>query len=362
MKTIKRKEVTGLAEQLKLGISNREIATKEDLIDKSYKKSEVLKSLLSKVKSIFSNEEDSLSLSDLLNNSLVKFDLGFRFLPDAFENLKTFTCIFLAIDASGKPCRYEVVLTEKETMEKDASNKRLVMNAIEPSSYILGMMIAGVDKQDNLKTINMLFSIPYYNEDINKKHFVINMINFLKETNKKLNYSVAGETKADASVVPSAICDWVNNAKTAIDVLAAKRTDDIKYKILYSQFVLADNLDIYSRQCLERFHYSTYSLNYQEKFIPSVRDGQDMKIAYLYWDTMCCRFFVSRSKEFAKPKGRALMLGVAYVILDKIKNKITKQGMLRFTADHVDFIKSISINNETMELTINGICNKNQLH
>lgn len=358
---------SSVADRLQIGLSNREICTKEELLkDNKKTKKETLSILQDKIVKLFTshkvNSAEAL-VSIFKKDSIVKTDLGFRFMPDAFETFKSFKGTVYAINAVGIPYAYNIELTEEQTSVKDANNKKMIMNFIHSGSYIIGVTAFGVDKEYEPKNVCMLFSIPFYNENVNKKHFVINMLNYLKDLNKDSFVSTIGTMALDVSVVPENVCDWVDNSEAPIKVLASKRIDDMYHEALYHQLVLTDNLDDYALKMLSRIQYSLFSDKYKESFIPSPREGQFRQMCFLYWDTKCNRFLISHSSKLGieiEPgvEKRALRLGMAYSIADKQTRKVAKQAMFKFTDEHRDFINKIIIDSETFDLTINDVCNR----
>ncbi len=350
------------AARIEFGLSNRDISTKKEELLKDNKKSkkETLAILQDKIVNLFTshkvNSAEAL-VSIFKKDSIVRTDLGFRFMPDAFETFRSFKGTIYAVNAFGIPYAYNIELTEEQTSAKDANNKKMIMNFIHSGSYILGVTAFGFNKEMEPKNVCMLFSIPFYNENVNKKHFVINMLNYLKDLNKNSYVFTSGTMALDISVVPKNVCDWVDNSEAPIKVLASKRIDDMYHETLYHQLVSTDSLDDYALKMLGRIQYSTFTDKYKVSFVPEARDGQLRKMCFLFWDTKCNRFLTSHTSGIGEGK-RALRLGMAYSIVDKITGKVAKQAMFKFTDEHKDFINSIVINSETFDLTINDVCNR----
>ena len=347
-------DTNSMASRLQLGLTNRDISTKDELLRdaKESKKTnkEMLDGLKSKISNMLQNNSylDETANINIFENEHIKTHLAFRFMPDAFENFISFEGIVYAINSSGKLYVYTIEMKEEDKTSKDISNKKVIMNYIHPGSYILGISICGIDTELNPKMVNLLFSIPFYNEDITKKHFVINMLNFLKEINPKAKiYTFPDVGSIDSKlVVPNSVKDWVDNSDTVIKNIAAKRIEDLTYTAMYSQLVSLVR-DEYSIKTINRFQYSAIAKKYNPDFIPSAREGQSRKLCFLYWDNEYSIF-----KASSKFDSNAKLLGMAYSIADAKTDKVIKQAMFRFSEEAIDFIDLITIDNYTGTLTI----------
>lgn len=347
-------DTSSMASRLQLGLANRDISTKDELLRdaKESKKTnkEMLDGFKSKISNMLNKNADATKIANtnVFNNENVKTNLAFRFMPDAFETFISFTGVVYALDSSGKLYVYTIEMKEEDKTSKDISNKKVIMNYIHPGSYILGVSICGIDTELNPKMVNLLFSIPFYNEDITKKHFVINMLNFLKEINPKVNIHTAPDAGFIDSnfIVPDSVKDWVDNSDTVIKNIAAKRLEDLTYTGMYSQLVSLIG-DDYSIKTLNRIQYSAIAKSYNPDFIPSARDGQSRKLCFLYWDSKDSMFKVNNKFDSS-----AKLLGMAYSIVDTKTDKSIKQAMFRFSEEARDFIDLITIDNYTGTLTI----------
>ena len=347
-------DTDSMASRLQLGLSNRDISTKDELLRDAKESKKTNKEMLDGFKSKISNMLQNNSYLDetanvnIFENEHTKTHLAFRFMPDAFENFISFEGIVYAINSSGKLYVYTIEMKEEDKTSKDISNKKVIMNYIHPGSYILGISICGIDIELNPKMVNLLFSIPFYNEDITKKHFVINMLNFLKEINPKANICTVPDAGSVDSklVVPDSVKDWVDNSDTVIKNIAAKRIEDLTYTAMYSQLVSLAR-DEYSIKTINRFQYSAIAKNYNPDFIPSAREGQSRKLCFLYWDNEDSIF-----KASSKFDSNNKLLGMAYSITDAKTDKVIKQAMFRFSEEVRDFIDLITIDNYTGTLTI----------
>ena len=112
-------DTDSMASRLQLGLSNRDISTKDELLRDAKESKKTNKEMLDGFKSKISNMLQNNSYLDetanvnIFENEHTKTHLAFRFMPDAFENFISFEGIVYAINSSGKLYVYTIEMKEE---------------------------------------------------------------------------------------------------------------------------------------------------------------------------------------------------------------------------------------------------------